>query len=59
MKVLTFKWHESKFESKRIISLQITVIQVKLLLHIFKTMEKSCVDKALLFDGKNTVQAKQ
>ena len=25
-KVLTFKWHESKFEPKWIISLQITVI---------------------------------
>ena len=31
----------SKFEFNRIISLQITVIQVKLLLQIFKTMEKS------------------
>ena len=31
----------SKFEPNRIISLQITLIEVKLLLQIFKTMEKS------------------
>ena len=40
-KVLTFKWHVSKFEPNRIISLQITIIYVKLLLQIFKTREKS------------------
>ena len=40
-KVLTLKWHVSQFEPNRIISLQITVIQVKLLLQIFKTIEKS------------------
>ena len=40
-KVLTFKWHVSKFEPNRIISLQITVIYVKLLLQIFKTVKKS------------------
>ena len=36
-----FKWHMSKFEPNSIISLQITVILVKLLLQIFKTMKKS------------------
>ena len=33
--------HVSKIEPNQIISLQITIIQVKLLLQIFKTMEKS------------------
>ena len=52
----------SKFEPNQIISLQIIVIQVKLLLQIFKTMEKSefCVlIKHCFLMGKNTVQAKQ
>ena len=47
-----------KFEPNQIISLQITVIQVKLLLQIFKTMEKSefCVlIKHWYLMGKNTV----
>ena len=61
-KLLTFKWHVSKFEPNQIISLQITVIQVKLLLHIFKTMENSefrvLIEHCFLM-GKNTVQAKQ
>ena len=58
----TFKWHVSKFEPNQPISLQITVIKVKLLLQIFKTMEKSefCVlIKHRFLMGKNTVQAKQ
>ena len=61
-KVLTFKWHVSKFEPSRIISLQITVINMKLLLQIFKTMEKSefhALIKLCFLMGKNTVQAKQ
>ena len=61
-KVLTFKWHVSKFEPNWIIILQIKVIQVKLLLQIFKTIEKSefCVlIKHCFLMGKNTVQAKQ
>ena len=52
----------SKFEPNRIISLQITVIQVKLLLQIFKTKKKSefCVlIKHCSLMKKNTVQAKQ
>ena len=47
----------SKFEPN-----QITVIQVKLLLQIFKTMEKSefhVLIKHCFLIGKNTVQAKQ
>ena len=40
-KVLTFKWHMSKFEPNQIIGLHITVILMNLLLQIFKTMEKS------------------
>ena len=52
----------SKFEPNWIISLQITFIWVKLLLQIFKTMEKSefrVLIKHCLLMGKNTVQAKQ
>ena len=37
-RLLTFRWYVSKLKPNRI---QITVIQVKLLLQIFKTMEKS------------------
>ena len=40
-KVPTFRWHVSKFKRNRIFSLQIIVIQVKLLLQIFETMKKS------------------
>ena len=61
-KVLTYEWHVSKFEPKQIITLQITVIQVKLLLQIFKTMIKSqfrVLIKHCFLMGKNTVQAKQ
>ena len=61
-KVLTFKWHVSKFEPNQIISLQIRVIWVKLLLLIFKAMEKSAfrvLIKHCFLMGKNTVQAKQ
>ena len=52
----------SKFEPSWIISLQIIVIQVKLLLQIFKTMEKSefhVLIKHCFLMGKNTVQANQ
>ena len=52
----------SKFEFNRIINLQITVIYVKLLLQIFKTMEKSefrVLIKHCFLIGKNTVQPKQ
>ena len=52
----------SKFEPNWIISLQITVLKLKLLLQIFKTMEESefCVlRKHCFLMGKNTVQAKQ
>ena len=61
-KELTFKWHVSKFEPNWIISLQITVIQVKLLLQIFKTIKKSefrVLIKHCFLMGKNTVQRKQ
>ena len=57
-----FKWHMSKFEPSWIISLQITVIWVKLLLQVFKTMEKSnfrVLIKLCFLMGKNPVQAKQ
>ena len=40
-KVLTSNWNVSMFEPNWIISLQIAVNSVKLLLQIFKTMEKS------------------
>ena len=40
-KELTFKWKVSKFELNWIISLQIIDILVKLLLQIFKSVEKS------------------
>ena len=55
----------SKFEPNQIISLKITVILVKLLLQLFKTMEKSefhvlmekywisCVDGKILFKQSN------
>ena len=52
----------SKFEPNQVISLQITVIQVKLLLQIFKTMEKSefrVLIKHCFLIGKHTIQAKQ
>ena len=55
-KVLTFKWHVSKFEPNRIISLSEATTAN------FQNNGKiciSCVDKALFSDGKNTVQAKQ
>ena len=61
-KVLTFKWQVSKFEPNWIISLQLSVIEFRLLLANFQNNGKiwiSSVDKALLSDRKNTVQAKQ
>ena len=56
-KLLTFKWHMSKFEPNQIISLQIRVTVAN-----FQSNGKiwiSFVDKALLSDGKNAVQSKQ
>ena len=61
-KVLTFKWYMSKFEPNLIISLQISYLS-EATLENFQNNRKirvSCVDKALLSDGKkNNVQAKQ
>ena len=61
-KVQTFKWNVSKFEPNRIISLQITVFQEKLMLQIFKTIEKSefhVLIKHCFLMRKDTVQIKQ
>ena len=60
-KLLTFKRHVSKFVPNRT-SLQIIIIQVKQLLQIFKTMEKSefrVLIKHCFLMGKKTAQAKQ
>ena len=51
-KVLTFKWHVSKFESNRIISLQISYLSEATVVNFQNNGEIwiSCVDKSLLSD---------
>ena len=59
-KVLTFKYHVSKFVPNRIFGLQISYLSEATVAN-FQSNRKIwifCVDKALLSDGKNTVQAK-
>ena len=53
-KVLTFKWHVSKFQQNRIISLQISYLS-EATVENFQNNGKiwiSCIDKALLSNGK-------